>query len=63
MRELTQKLSVHAPLLKDYHGIIGEYDFIRGKAKLAIDIDGNYPLVQDNAHVNLVQPATPVVFI
>ena len=55
LRELTQKLSVHAPLLKDYHTIIGEYDFIRAKAKLAIDIDGHYPQLHDKAHVQLMQ--------
>ena len=44
-RELTKDLSAYAPLLTAYHDIIGEYDFIRAKAKLAIDMRGNYPLL------------------
>ncbi|MBX3252558.1 MAG: DNA mismatch repair protein MutS [Chitinophagaceae bacterium] len=63
LRELTQKLAVHAPLLKDYHTITGEYDFIRAKAKLAIDIDGSYPLVHDKAHVHLVQARHPLLYL
>ena len=41
LRVLTQKLSVYASLLKVYHDIAGEFDFIRAKAKLAIDVGGN----------------------
>jgi DNA mismatch repair protein MutS2 len=44
LRELTAKLSMYAPLLQTYHQILGEYDFIRAKAKLAVDINGNFPL-------------------
>ncbi|HEX3081523.1 MAG TPA: DNA mismatch repair protein MutS, partial [Puia sp.] len=36
LRDLTAKLSVHAQLLNTYHEIVGEFDFINGKAKLAI---------------------------
>jgi DNA mismatch repair protein MutS2 len=46
LRQLTQQLSVYAPLLKSYHDMAGEYDFIRAKAKLAIDINGTYPLLK-----------------
>lgn len=61
LRELTQQLSAYAGLLKDYHLIIGEYDFIRAKAKLANDIQGNYPLVQDSAIVNLIEAYHPLL--
>ena len=63
LRKLTQQLSVYAPLLKSYYDISGEYDFIRAKAKLAIDINGNYPLVQDRAHVNLVNAYHPLLLL
>ena len=36
LRKLTQQLSVYASLLKTYHDIAGEFDFINAKAKLAI---------------------------
>jgi len=63
LRELTQTLSVYSPLLKGYHDILGEYDFIRAKAKLAIDINGNYPLLTDKAHVHLVQSCHPLLYL
>jgi DNA mismatch repair protein MutS2 len=63
LRELTAKLSVHAPLLQQYHNIVGEYDFIRAKAKLAIDYNGEYPVVNDKAHVHLVQAMHPLLFL
>ena len=63
LRELTKHLSVYAPLLKAYHNIAGEFDFIRAKAKLAIDIGGNYPMVVDKAHVNLIQAYHPLLLL
>src|SRR6266576_5333339 len=47
LRELTKDLSNYEPLLTAYHAVIGEYDFIRGKAKLAADMKAEYPLVMD----------------
>lgn len=63
LRELTARLSVHASLLSIYHTITGEYDFIRAKAKLAGDINGEYPLVTDKAHVHLVQAYHPLLYL
>ena len=63
LRELTAKLSVYAGLLMEYHDIMGEYDFILGKARLAIDINGNYPLLHDKAHVHLVQAFHPLLYL
>jgi DNA mismatch repair protein MutS2 len=63
LRELTQSLSVHAPLLSEYHDVLGEYDFIRAKAKLAIDTNGNYPLLTEKAHVHLVKACHPLLYL
>jgi DNA mismatch repair protein MutS2 len=63
LRELTGKLSVYAPLLNVYHDIVGEYDFIHGKAKLAIDINGIYPNLQDGSHIHLIQAFHPLLFL
>ncbi|CAN5754493.1 DNA mismatch repair protein MutS [soil metagenome] len=63
LRALTQQLSVYAPLLKTYHDIAGEYDFIKAKAKLAIDIGGNYPLLKDRAHVQLINAFHPLLLL
>lgn len=63
LRELTAKLSVYASLLKTYSDVLGEFDFIYAKAKLAIDVNGNYPLLVDKAHVHLVQAYHPLLYL
>ncbi|MBS1661400.1 MAG: DNA mismatch repair protein MutS, partial [Bacteroidetes bacterium] len=63
LRELTARLSVHAPLLQVWHDIIGEFDFIRAKARLAGDMNANYPLLVDKAHVVLRQAYHPLLFL
>jgi DNA mismatch repair protein MutS2 len=63
LRDLTSRLSIHAPLLHVYRGIIGEFDFINGKAKLAIDINGIYPNLQDGSHIHLIQALHPLLFL
>ncbi|MEI9912776.1 MAG: hypothetical protein WDO71_25905 [Bacteroidota bacterium] len=49
LRELTASLASYSSLLTAWHAVIGEYDFIRAKAKLAADIKGEYPAVVDKA--------------
>lgn len=63
LRDLTKQLSVYAPLLKVYHDILGEYDFIRGKAKLAVDVNGHFPLLVDRAQVHLVDAYHPLLYL
>jgi len=63
LRELTSKLSVHASLLKTYHDISGEYDFIRAKARFAIDVNGNFPLLHDKAHIRLIEASHPLLYV
>lgn len=63
LRELTARLSAYAPLLKAYHDILGEFDFIRGKAKLALDVNGNFPLLTDKAHIHLVDAFHPLLYL
>jgi DNA mismatch repair protein MutS2 len=63
LRDLTTRLSVYAPLLTVYHDIVGEYDFIHGKAKLAIDIRGIHPNLQDGSHIHLIQALHPLLLL
>jgi DNA mismatch repair protein MutS2 len=63
LRELTARLSVHAPLLQVWHDIIGEYDFIRAKARLAGDMNGNFPQLVDKSHVLLRQAYHPLLYL
>jgi DNA mismatch repair protein MutS2 len=63
LRALTARLSVYAPLLQQYIHIIGEYDFIRAKAKLAIDMNAQLPNVIDKAVVHLIEAYHPLLFL
>jgi DNA mismatch repair protein MutS2 len=63
LRELTARLSGHAPLLRDWHDILGEFDFIRAKARLAIDMNGNYPQLLDKSHIRLRQAFHPLLYL
>ena len=63
LQTLSSKLSVYAPLLRTYHDVLGEFDFIRAKAKLAIDIDGNFPTVVDKALLNLKRAYHPLLYL
>ena len=63
LRQLTTDLSIYAPLLKAYHVVVGEYDFIRAKAKFAIDINGEFPVVVDKAHIHLVEAYHPLLLL
>jgi len=63
LQALTLKLSIYAPLLKTYHNVLGEFDFIKAKAKLAIDIDGNYPTLHDRAFLNLKKACHPLLYL
>lgn len=63
LRDLTARLSGHAPLLTTYHGIVGEYDFIRAKASFGIDIKAEYPVLTDNAHIHLVRAYHPLLLL
>jgi DNA mismatch repair protein MutS2 len=63
LRKLTSDLSVYADLLKTYHAIVGEYDFIKAKAKLAIDMNAELPSVADKAHIELINAYHPLLYL
>jgi DNA mismatch repair protein MutS2 len=63
LRLLSARLSVYASLLQTYHIVVGEYDFIRAKAKFASDVNGEYPVVTDKAHVHLVKAFHPLLYL
>ena len=63
LKQLTKDLSVYADLLSTYHSIVGEYDFIRGKARLAIDMNAEFPAVVDRSQIHLVNAYHPLLFL
>ena len=63
LQKLTSKMRAYHSLLSIYHNIIGEYDFIRAKAKLALDYNGSLPALHDKALIKLVNAVHPLLFI
>jgi DNA mismatch repair protein MutS2 len=63
LRTLTASLSVYSSLLNAWMIIAGEYDFIEAKAKLAIEMNGNYPNIADKAIVDLKDAYHPLLFL
>ena len=63
LRDLTKRLHIYAPLLQGYLEIIGEFDFVKAKAKLAIDMNGNLPNIIDKAVVDLKDAYHPLLFL
>ena len=63
LRTLTADLAKHHSLLQGYHDILGIFDFIRAKARLALDINGNYPMLMPHAQVHLVEAYHPLLLL
>ena len=63
LRELTKQLSGYAPLLVHWHEILGDYDFIEGKAKLAADINGVFPDLSDKSGIDLLKAYHPLLYL
>jgi len=63
LQKLTTKMRAYHSLLTVYHEIIGEYDFIRAKAMLALDYNGSLPALHDKAMIKLANAVHPLLFI
>lgn len=63
LKALTADLSIYSALLKTWYAIAGEYDFIRAKAKLAVEYNGNYPNILDKAYIDLKDAYHPLLFL
>lgn len=63
LRKLTADLKIYASLLSQYFKIAGEFDFVRARAKFAIEIGGNLPQVSEKPVVNLIQAYHPLLLL
>lgn len=63
LRDLTSSLSKFSGLLESYHSILGTFDFIRAKARLALDINGNFPMLAPHAQLHLVEAYHPLLLL
>ena len=63
LRALTAQLAPYSPLLLTYTQIIGSFDFIKAKALLAIDMNGNRPMVHNKAITHLIEAYHPLLYV
>jgi DNA mismatch repair protein MutS2 len=63
LQTLTYSLSMYAPLLEAYAKICGEFDFIRAKARLAIDMDAHMPQLSTKSELHLQKAYHPLLYI
>src|SRR5690606_17810253 len=63
LRELTARLSAYSILLSAWHSVLGLYDFIRAKGKLALLLNANHPMIVDKAHVHLINAYHPLLYL
>lgn len=63
LRQLTASLQPYAALMQSYLDIIGEFDYIRAKAKLAVDMNAQMPNVVNKAHIELKKAYHPLLYL
>lgn len=63
LRALTARMMVYAPLLDSYLHIIGEFDFIKAKAQLAVNMNADLPELADKAQVLLINAYHPLLYL
>lgn len=59
----TGQLSVYHDLLIEYYTVINLFDFVRAKARLAIDMGGNMPVIHNEPQVKLVDAFHPLLYL
>jgi len=63
LKELTSSLSKYASLMQGYLEVVGEFDFIRAKAKLAVNMNGQLPSLVDKAQIELIDAYHPLLYL
>ena len=63
LQQLTTKMRAYHSLLSTYHQILGEYDFVRAKARMALEYHGQLPALHDQPTIKLVNALHPLLFI
>lgn len=61
--QATKDLSAYAALLGTYYNVCGIYDYIRAKALLAADMNGNMPRLSPHPVVQLIKAYHPLLLL
>jgi DNA mismatch repair protein MutS2 len=63
LRDLTAKLSGYKPLISTYLNILAKLDFIQAKAKMAVAINGVYPMLNAKPGISLRNAYHPLLLM
>jgi DNA mismatch repair protein MutS2 len=63
LRQLTAQLSPYSSLLMNYLNIIGQFDFVKAKALLAIDMNAQLPMINNLATSHLIDAYHPLLYM
>ena len=63
LRELTNVLRKYFPLIQAYSFILSEFDFIRAKAKFALDVNAAMPVLTANPVFDLRKAKHPLLYL
>lgn len=63
LSETTAAIAEYQPLLVGYYELAGTYDYIRAKALLAEDVNGDMPRISPHPGVNLVDARHPLLYL
>ena len=63
LAQTTKDLSGYAPLLETYYHLCGIYDYIRAKAMLAMDMNGNMPRLSQHPGIHLEKAYHPLLYL
>ncbi|MGM0477692.1 MAG: endonuclease MutS2 [Bacteroidota bacterium] len=61
LRRLTRELASHFSLLKAYHQLLVNFDFINAKSRLALQFDAVLPGISDDQHIDLIDAYHPIL--
>jgi DNA mismatch repair protein MutS2 len=63
LKELTQSLRDHLPELKQSFQFLGQVDFIRSKARYALEINADLPLIDDKPGLTWYNARHPLLYL
>jgi DNA mismatch repair protein MutS2 len=63
LKQLTSDIRHHLTLIKQYQICLTEFDFIQAKSRLAIDMDGILPEIEDDPVIDLKKAFHPLLLL
>ncbi|MEM6831807.1 MAG: endonuclease MutS2, partial [Bacteroidota bacterium] len=63
LRDVSEQLSAYVPVLNTYQGIIGRYDIINAKSRLAKTMNGQAPKLVDTPHFAIKNALHPLLYL